>query len=281
MKRTYLLLIIFGASIGLISCEDDDPISAGIGDPLLKDIVSLDIAISTETSIVGEGNVLDFTVVLPQTFESDATITVEVQFDNGGVSTGSAVVKANQTSAMGSITMPPDDGFITGETIFGAADAAKLKAVAFLLDEPIPNTTFAVDSNTVSLGIYPDTLIAGGGLNIMMDWNGAPEIDLDMQVIDRGFTAVFENSAGGVRFESDLFQNVGRPDGIYDVYARPYTTPSTEFAVLFTLPDGRLKVITGTIPESAGDGTRIPVATFEKITDSETGVVDYINIQAL
>ncbi|RZS99940.1 hypothetical protein [Aquimarina brevivitae] len=287
MKNIYRLkYIAFVGLFGLIltSCEDDNPVTAGIGDPLDKEIINIDATIASDVTVTGEGNVVDFTVTLPQAFSTDVTVTATARMDNGGVTTGTAEIAAGATTGAGTVTISPDDSVIDGETIEGASDALTIELTAILLDELVPGTTYTISSNELSLGIYPKTLSAAGGINILLDWNGAPGIDIDMQVIDRGFTAIFENAASGDRFEEDLFENTGRADGIYDVYViafTPVAAGGTDYNVLFTLPDGRLVAVNGTLPESTPVGVRIPVATFEKSTNVDTGVVSYINVGAL
>ncbi|MFD2589071.1 hypothetical protein ACFSQJ_19250 [Croceitalea marina] len=285
MKKNNLYFL-FGLLMAftIVSCEDDEPFSAGEGDPLLKNVISLTATLSTDQLTVGEGNVIDFDVTLPNSFASDASVTVRVELDNGQTTTGTATVAAGATAGSGSLTMPPDDGVVGGTTVAGALNAAQLFAEAILLDELEPGNTYVLTSNVVDLNIYPDTLPVAGGINVIADWNGAPGVDIDMQMIDRAFTTIFEDAASGSRFESDLFQNVGREDGIYDVYLIAFTPvdpAGTPYAVLFTLPDGRLVDVTGTLAGDTPLGTRIPVATFEKTTNAETGVISYINVGAL
>ncbi len=286
MKLNKLKYLSFAVALGLtfVACEDDDPITAGAGDPDTKNIVNLDATLTTAQSATGEGNTLAFSVTLPQTFASDATVTTRVELDNGETTLGTATVAAGATSGTGSIVLPGDDGVITGATIAPVDNSATLKVVGFLLEEEEPGTLYVVNSNTVDLALYPDTLAPDGGLNILLDWDNPAANDLDLQVIDRAFTAIFENSDSGDRFESDLFQNTGRADGIYDIYVIPFTAVPAEginFALLLTQPDGTLAVLNGSIPSTATTGARVAVGTFEKVTDPVTGVVSYENIELL
>ncbi|GAA0724890.1 hypothetical protein GCM10009430_29800 [Aquimarina litoralis] len=283
MKLYNLKYILAIAVFGLLftACEDDDPITAGIGDPLTKEVINLDATIASDITITGEGNVVDFTVTLPQSFNSAVTVTARATLDNGNFTTGTAEIDAGATTGTGSITLSPDDSVIDGSTIDGIADAVSIELIGILLDELVPDTTYTISSNVLSLGLYPDTLPAAGGLNILFDWDNPAVNDLDLEVIDRAFTSIFESSGTGSRFESDLFQTTGRADGIYDVYYTIFSASPTEdinFNVLFTLPDGRLTVVSGVIPAGSAASTRTPIATFEKSTDAVTGVTSYINI---
>ncbi|MDY8134434.1 hypothetical protein [Aquimarina sp. 2201CG5-10] len=283
-KLNFKYILLSLAILAFGSCDDDDPISAGIGDPSTKNIINLESTVASDLAVIGEGNVIGFSVTLPQGLSSDATVTARITLDNGNTSTGTATVAAGATTGTGTITVPADDGVITGDTVGGVSNAAQLSLIAILLDELEPNTTYTITSNTVDLGIYADTLPSDSGLNILFDWEDPATNDLDMQVIDRAFTFIFETSESGNRFESDLFQNAGRDDGIYDVYTIIFTASPTvdlNYDLLFTLPDGSLEVINGTLPAGSPNLTRIPIATFEKSTDAVTGEVSYINIGAL
>lgn len=266
-----------------ISCEDDDPLSAGDGDPLNENVIELVGTISTDQPDIGESNFLPFSVNLPQSFSSDATVTARVLLDNGRVSTGTAVVASGQTDGSGLIQIPPDDGF------FSAAlkddNAGTLTITAIALDSLERGNAYVISSNVEDINIWARTEPALGGLNIVTDWIDADTFDIDSEVIDEAFTTIFETGASGSRFEADLFQNAGREDGNYDVYLTIFSgdTAGVEipYVVNFTRPDGTLVSITGTLPEGAPLGTRIPVARFSRVTDEVTGVTTYPEIFAL
>lgn len=269
-------------ALGAVSCEDDEPISAGEGDPLTKNIVSVDAMVTALQPNVGEGNLTPFAVTIGNSFSSDATVTVKVTFDNGEVSTGTAVVPAGTTTGTGSLTMPTDDGFIPAGLV--AEDAGTLSAVAIRLDELVEGTTYVVAPNETSIGIFSDTLGIAGGLNSIFDWTNPENADLDFYVIDEAFTAILESSETGSRFESDLFQTIGREDGVYVFYTSIFTAPADEaidYQVLSTLPDGSLNAFEGTLPAGSPQGSFIPLGSFEKITDEVSGTVSYTNFTAL
>ncbi|WP_299440283.1 hypothetical protein [uncultured Aquimarina sp.] len=285
MKRFNLKYIILSlAVLCFCACDDDDPISAGDGDPLSETVVNLEATITPDLLVIGEGNVISFQVTLPNSFSSDATVTARITLDNGNNSIGTATVLAGATTGSGTITVPADDGVITGDTVGGVSNAATITLVAILLDELVSGTTYTISSNSVDLGIYADTLPADSGMNVLFDWEDPATNDLDMEIIDRAFTSIFESAASGSRFESDLFQNAGRDDGIYDVYVTIFTASPTvdlNYDLLMTGPDGVLYVVNGALPAGSPAGTRIAIATFEKVTDAVSGEVSYINIGAL
>lgn len=268
-------------ALSVLSCDDDDPISAGEGDPLNKNIVSVDATVTALQPNVGEGNLTPFAVTLGDTFESDATVTVKVTFDNGDVSTGTALVAAGTTMGTGALTMPADDGFIPAGLT--AVNAGTLSATAILLEELIPDTTYVINPNSTDIGIFSDTLGVDAGLNSIFDWSNPEEADLDFFVVDAS-GADLESSESGSRFESDLFQTIGREDGVYTFETIIFAAPADEalnYQVLSTLPDGTLNVFEGVLIAGTTQGVRIPLGTFEKVTDEVSGIVSYTNFTAL
>lgn len=269
-------------ALGVISCEDDEAVSAGEGDPLTKNIVSVDAMVTALQPNVGEGNLTPFAVTIGNSFSSDATVTVKVTFDNGDVSTGTAVVPAGTTTGTGSLTMPSDDGFIPAGLV--AENAGTLSATAILLDDLEADTTYVIAPNSTDIGIFSDTLGVAGGLNSIFDWTNPEGADLDFFVIDEAFTTILESSESGTRFESDLFQTVGREDGVYVFYTVIFGAPADEaidYQVLSTLPDGSLNAFVGTLPAGVAQGQYIALGSFEKITDEVSGTISYTNFTAL
>lgn len=268
-------------ALGVVSCEDDEPVSAGEGDPLTKNVVSVDAMVTALQPNVGEGNLTPFAVTIGNSFSSDATVTVKVTFDNGEVSTGTAVVPAGTTTGTGSLTMPADDGFIPNGLV--AENAGTLSAVAILLDDLVADTTYVIAPNSTDIGIFSDTLAVAGGLNSILDWSNSANVDLDFFVVNEAGMDL-ESGETGSRFESDLFQTIGRADGVYTFETIIFGAPADEainYQALSTLPDGSLNVFEGTLPAGSAQGVRIPLGTFEKITDEVSGTISYTNFTAL
>ncbi len=276
-KYYFLSLSVFAL---LIACEDDEPATAGEGDPLSKNVINLESTVATTTTLSGEGDIIPFSVTIPETFESDATVTAEVRLDNGRTTLGSATIPAGATSGTGTIGIPGDDGASSGN-LYGLPDSATIKIIGIQLDTLVPDAFYTISSNEVKFGILDRTLGVAGGLNILFDWAGAPAADLDMYVYDANTFEQFESAATGSRYEVDLFENAGRPDGDYfvaiQVYANGSVEPTADIDYLFalTLPDGTVDIYTGTFEDAAADDFYYPVINFTKTTDPETGTVSY------
>lgn len=276
-----LKYIAFFAMLGLLfaSCEDDEPVTAGLGDPSDKNVVNIEATISSDVTITGEGNRVNFTVTLPQSFSSDVTVTATARLDNGAATTGQAIIDAGATTGTGFVLIAPDDNVVSGATIDGVEDAINIKLTAILLDELVPDTTYTISSNELSLGIYPLTEPSGGGLGIALDADNSPSNDLALRVYDTTGSVRLENSDTSDRVETVQFTPANQPDGTYFVttFARTETSVDYSFRLLFTLPNGELEVLTGTIPSDFDSFTLVDIATFDKVTDPETGVVSFIN----
>lgn len=286
MKKYNLKYILVFAALSLIfgACEDDTAISAGEGDPLNENVINLDATVASAQTITGEANKLPFTVTLPQSFSSEATVTARIILDSGASTTGTAVIEAGATTGTGSITLPADDDVFSSSGLFGLPDAATLSLIAIALEELETGKAYTISSNSLSLGLYDDTLDPdAGGLNLLLDWENPADNDLDLYVFDATGATNLEFSESGSRYESDLFENTGRADGTYLIVIASYTQPPVggfAYKLLVTLPTGELIDLDGMIPETFPAGLQL-VGTFDKVTDAVTGVVSYENIVLL
>lgn len=283
MKKLNLKYIVLSLTVLFFcACEDDEPISAGMGDPANATVVNLEGTITPDLLVVGEGNVIGFEVTLPNSFTSDATVSARIELDNGTSSIGTATVEAGATTGRGTITIPADDDVITGDTIGGVSNAAEISLVAILLEELVPNTTYTITSPIVDLGIYSDTLPADSGLNILFDWEDPANNDFDLFAFPITGGTSIEGSGTGSRFEGFLFQNAGRADAEYIIAYEIFGTPPANdvgYELLFTLPDGSLEILSGTIAAGTPADSVLALAIFEKSTDPVSGEVSYINIR--
>lgn len=277
MKKIKYLLSLLIVVIGL-GCEDDDVIVFN-GDPLNKsNIINLEATIATNSTLAGEGDRISFSVTLPQQFDSDVNVSVRARFDNGRTTIGTATVAAGSTTGTGSVILPGSDGF-DSNLLFGLQDFAKLEVVGIQLENLVEDTTYTISSNVVTVSIIDNTLSVAGGLNIILDWENPPAVNLNLFVLDES-DATLESSTSTSRFESDLFQNAGRPDGTYYVYVvvadngTADVNANIDYVLALTLPTGFVDIYSGTLID-AMDAESVLIATFIKTTNAETGVVSY------
>lgn len=246
-----------------------------------------------QLSMVGEfapGASVAFTVTLPEAYSKKATITVSAISSELVTTTGTVTIDASETTASGRIILPASSGTLGG---FGLKPGFITAGVAGieLLDEvdndgtielvPASDDTFTLTSNTVSLDCY--SLLPGistsGSFSYLLDWDDPIKYDIDLQVIDRAFTAILESSESGDRYESDFFNN-SHPDGDYDFYFRIYaagavTAEDINFVLFTVLPDGTRNKYEGIIlAGSSTGGARIDFASLTKTGDDYTFVID-------
>ena len=267
MNLKYLFLalaVVFTFS----SCEDEDPISAGDGNPLNENVINIDATISAEYNVIGEGTSFDFTVTIPNALSRKAIITAELELANGTFSTDTLSIAAGETSGTGTITAPADDDLASGDDPFiGAADAATLRTKAILLDPLEDGNTYIINSNELSLGVYrlvqePDA----GAIGIRMDWLDSDVNDLDLYLLNSGFSTISAQETG-TRYEVINALNSDLADDTYLLGVVSFTAPpagGTPLVILITLPNGNLEVFNFTYPEGAG--SIIPLS-FDKVTN--------------
>ncbi len=257
------------------SCSDDDPQTAGDGDPLNEESIEVvDVTVSSTQPKVGEGDRVAVSVTIGKTFATDVTVGIKATFDNGDQTLGSISVPSGSTTGTGSIVMPSDDGVSSG-TFDGSINFGSLEAFSILLKELEPNTSYVVNSNVVNFDVLDLTLSVSAGLNLLFDWANPDGNDLDMYVFDSATFTQFESSASGSRYESDLFQTQGRPDGEYFIGINVFSTTDTTIPYRFALtrPDGFVDIYEGEFVNPSG--FIYPVVYFTKTTDQVTGIVTY------
>lgn len=282
--KIYKYIFVGLAALFITSCEDDDVV-VDPGNPLNRNMINLEATVSTETTLAGESDVISFTVEIPQTFDTDVTVTARARFDNGSTTIGSATIPAGSTSGTGTITLPGDDGAQSGN-LLGISEFGSLTLVGIQLDELESGNTYTITSNEATFGVLDRTLGVAGGLNLLFDWEGAPATDLDMYVFDANTFEQLESAETGDRYEVDLFQNAGRPDGDYLVAVAVYengtdeATTDIDYLFAFTKPTGMVDIYTGTLEQVADFDGLFVLATFTKTTDPETGTVSYTTASA-
>ncbi len=273
MKKYIKFFYVALLSLAFFSCEDDEAISAGDGDPLGETVATVDITVTTIAK-AGEGDRIPVTVSLGQSFASDVAVGIRATLDNGNQTQGSVTVPAGSTSATGSVVLPADDGFDSG-TFEGESDYGTLTAFAILLDELEPNTSYVTNSTDASFDLLDLTLDVDGGLNVLFDWANPDINDLDMFIFDYDTFTQWEGAASGDRYEQDLFQTPGRPDGDYFIAVDVWiaTDSSIPWRFMLTRPDGFVDVYEGTFENPSG--LIFPVVEFTKTTDEVSGEITY------
>ena len=269
MKKNKLnkLLLIGVYTVFLTSCSDDNSVTPGI--PTNLNVIELVGTVSTTSAMTAEGEEIEVTVTIPQSFSSDVDVEVTALLNNGAATTTAITVPAGTTTGTDDITLPGDDATDSGN-LDGLPNYGSLTLSAILLSELEEGNAYTISSAPFSLQIFdvlPDT---DDGLNFLMDWENPTDNDLDMYILSTDGGS-YEQAESGSRYEADLFQ-YGRPDGDYEVYVG-FFVASGDIPYRFFVrhPDGTINIFSGTFPQADVDsGYAGPYLLFTQTTDPET-----------
>jgi hypothetical protein len=282
-KITFSLAVL----LAIYSCDTEYDKEVILND----DLTTITGEITTTATTFTGGLSIPFSFTVPQSFSKKAIVTVKAENSEDVISTATVILEAGQTSGSGMIELPELSG---GLSSFEASEVGVLKIEGLsLVDEvdndgtielvPSSDDTTVLNSNEVVLNYYnqlADDAAGNEALHYLVDWDPVT-IDIDIQVIDRAFTRIFENSASGSRYESDYFNDF-HPDGEYDMYARiygvsdPTTTEPIPFKIFTHNSDGSRELLEGEIPAgSATGGSRIPIAAITKSNGNTFSIVLY------
>jgi hypothetical protein len=266
MKKITYLFIAF--SIIFTSCGDDDYSIAYVDDEVKTDLVG---TVSVSTSSAFNGEAVEVTYSLPQSFTVESTLEVEIKSTlltlpvSPNIERLLITVPAGTTTGTESFSMPNFDNVAPFN---GIAEFLSVSLTGIALTQP--ETGSIADPFTMSSDSSPiDLFQANGSLlrprfNVLMmslDWEGpygGGENDFDLAAYDAGFTIRYENSASGSRFEGDFFNNPANedhPDGDYIFEISSWTTVSADpvpYRLHLTHPDGTADVYEGNLDPAIG-----------------------------
>ncbi|TVZ52060.1 hypothetical protein [Dokdonia sp. Hel_I_53] len=291
MKLNLKIYSILFCAVGLLlSCETDDELP---GDPIIAGQGSETASLNFESDpFFGRSEAAGYSVTLASSSSDPRQVQVSSR-EGSEVTNSSTIVAAGSTSADGSITIPNTGATLAYDergTFSAAIIGARRGEVT--VDEDGEEVfvasggdTVATTSDIATLEYYDQTpAVSATGLSYLYDWENPTVNDFDLEVIDRGFTGLFESSATGSRYESDVFNNTN-PDGIYDFYVTVFDPVNTETSAdvnsrLFTVDsDGQKTLLEFVIPAGTPTNGRFPVATFTQTTVD--GNATYTDISVL
>lgn len=271
-KITFSLAVL----LAIYSCDNEYDKDVVLND----DLTTITGEITTTATTFTGGLSIPFSFTVPQSFSKKAIVTVKAENGEDVITTATVILDAGQTSGSGMIVLPE----LSGSLGFEAAEQIGLLKIEglSLVDEvdndgtielvPSSDDTTVLNSNEIVLDYYnriANDTAGDRALHYLVDWDPAT-IDVDIQVIDRAFTMIFENSGSGNRYEDDWFDDF-HPDGEYDMYARiygvsdPTTTEAIPFKIFTHNTDGSRELLEGEIPAgSPTGGSRIAIAAITK-----------------
>ena len=239
MKNIFLQFSLAITLILLVSCEFDDIGFNDNGNPNTLNQSSVEVTVATSSTYSGESDKLPVQVTLGQTFNTDVDVEVEATMKNGDYAVGTVTITKGESSGIGTVTLPADDGYNSG-SFNGFVDYCGVDATGIVLTEVVKGTHYNVNSTGFSINVLDKVPLKSDyddrGLNILADW-ADPTIDFDMRVVDYPITALFESAASGSRYEQDNFEIEGdyeKPDGTYIVQITHYEpTDPMDFKIMF------------------------------------------------
>jgi hypothetical protein len=283
-KITFSLAVL----LAIYSCDTEYDKEVILND----DLTTITGEITTTATTFSGGISIPFSFTVPQSFSKKAIVTVKAENAEDVITTVTVILDAGQTSGSGMIELPELSGGLLSFDAVEQIGLLKIEGLS-LVDEvdndgtielvPSSDDTTVLNSNEIVLSYFNQLADDGAGdtaLHYLVDWDPAT-IDVDIQVIDRAFTNIFESSGSGDRYESDYFNDF-HPDGEYDMYARiygvvdPTTTEPIPFKIFTHNSDGSRELLEGEIPAgSATGGSRIPIAAISKSNGNTFSIVLY------
>ena len=288
------ILSIFIAAYAMVSCTDTN--REDFNDLTPTNVADVTLGISSTNKATGEGFDVPFTITLPTTYTSDASVEATLKFVGGEV-TQSIDIPAGETSGFGVIAMASDDALdkFTGIPV-------KLSATGFVLASPGAGnpSVFNATSNDIDLTSYDkvqwdysgngntarSAAIIDGSMTALFDWARPGSNDLDMSMFNADTFDRVENAVSGSRWETDIFRNDDtgeqHPDGNYFIAIDFWIADGADlpWKLFFVHPDQKTitdfsGTFTNVTPTGGGGGDFIfPLINFTKSTDAN-GVVSY------
>jgi hypothetical protein len=273
MKKINIVYIVL-LTIFFISCDDENENVVILDQLTITDLVG---DISVTSSIAAPGYPVGYSLTLPQSFSSDAVVTVKAVVGGTSESIGTITIPAGSTTGDGTISIPN-----TGALAFGLNNTAKISIKGLALS-PAEGDTFTLSSNAVEVLLYDSVQwpygsgVVAGRATMLFDWEGSTSKDFDTRVFDSATLNLVEDSGTGSRYEFDILNDT-HPDGDYflvvDIFSGSGDTPWKFF---FVHPDQTtVEVFEGVFTAAeVASGIVFPVIEWTKSTDVN-GNVSYV-----
>lgn len=280
MKYRILTLMLSGIVL-FTSCEGDDELQEI---EILGVETSIAPTITLDNGNFGvEGETLDYTVTLPTSFSSDATLTLSVDFRDltNSFSDVSVVVPAGSTQVSGSI----DLNSIQGTNPFsGIPTSIRVKGI--ILNETDGNN-YVIDGDGLTFPLYEEFANPSNDITVAIDWNESPSTaDLDIALWTEFGAYAGSVSQTGSRFEEVTFGS-NLPDGTYDLRFRNFAQESAVLPLNIFIKnfDGSVELATRSIDNPMtfptawfpmdNDNILVTVVKTTDVTDPDAPVVSY------
>ena len=245
----------------LTSCSDDST------DEINYEGVTVDTIIEAN-SVSAEDDLLNFTVTLPNSFETDIDMRVLITMDDARTKSKQIVIPSGESVVSGTMYLPNADDFSVGYN--GNENGATIEVVGGVLAEPIVGKQYLFESNKQVIKIFDKVAsLNTEALTIMMDWDSATQADLDLY-INKSDGSNVDSAETGSRYET-VNLNTSADDETYTVNVGVYNTTIDNIPYKFFVrqPSGQQSIIEGTF-ENVSSGDSIDVLTITKNGDTFT-----------
>lgn len=225
MKFKILTLMFVGISI-FTSCKEDDEIQEI---QIEGNEVVLTPTVTLDNGNFGlEGQNLDYTVTLPTSFSSDATVTVSVGFSDAtsSFSDSAITIPAGETQGNGSLIL----NSIGGTNPFSGINTT-IGVKGIILAETDGNNYVISSDSLINFPLYEEFVDDSDDLTVSIDWDeSAATADLDIALWTEFGTFAGSVSQTSSRFEEFTFGS-DLNDGTYELRFRNFAQDQAVLAL--------------------------------------------------
>ena len=208
MKTTCKIKLVLMSLFTLLtvsSCDDDKLISF----ELQGEETEINIVLDQISPVAQQGESFKIGVTLPNSFDNQSNVTIEVQNPDGNASTGNLDFDAGNTMGVVSVPVPS----LTGNVPFNGMSSSVFRVKGFVVEGDKP-TRYVATSNSIEVPLWQGYPSTSDDISILFDWQKSLSIDVDINLFTSDGEATEIGSGTGSRFEGFSFgvdaQVVGR-----------------------------------------------------------------------
>ena len=206
-KKIKLVLMSLFTLLTVSSCDDDKLISF----ELQGEETEINIVLDQISPVAQQGESFKIGVTLPNSFDNQSNVTIEVQNPDGNASTGNLDFDAGNTMGVVSVPVPS----LTGNVPFNGMSSSVFRVKGFVVEGDKP-TRYVATSNSIEVPLWQGYPSTSDDISILFDWQKSLSIDVDINLFTSDGEATEIGSGTGSRFEGFSFGG-GVPDDTYSL----------------------------------------------------------------